>query len=227
MTIAAVTGGREYVPTARDPEQLRQWLMDHSVTVLRHGACRGVDQWAAGVASDAGITVEPWDAPWDLGPSAGPLRNRAMLRGDPTWNRPTSGPADCLAAFPGGRGTADCCRAATELKIDVTALGGRKEDEALPTVVNRHHYARFPSEGRYIGRGTPLGNPFTVQEHDDALERYKRWIWDKIQRQDASVLAEMKTITPQTLLVCSCKPRPCHGDVVVAAWSWMRDNGLL
>jgi len=99
-----------------------------------------------------------------------------------------------------------------------------------PQVVNRHHYRRtgLPRGARYIGRGTPLGNPYTVAEHgSSALELYRKWLWKKIRQRDVAVMEEMRRIKPGDLLVCSCKPRPCHGDVVVAAWTWMRREGLL
>ena len=104
------------------------------------------------------------------------------------------------------------------------------ELDLLPVVVNRHWYKDkpFPPRWRYIGRGKPLGNPFTVKEHGEAaLDLYRRWLWDKIQARDPSVLAELRQIGPDTALVCSCAPRPCHGDVVVRAWAWIRDQGLL
>lgn len=230
VTIVAITGGRDYVPTERDAQTFRAWLGLVGATVLRHGDCRGVDRWGAGIASAASVTVEGWAADWSMGPSGGPLRNRAMLRGDTSWDRPTSGQVQHLGAFPGADGTADCIRAATELDVEVHIIGGRTPEEQLPTVVNRHWYKgeSLPSEARYIGRGTPLGNLYTVSEHGErALELYRMWLWDKIHRSDAAVCAEMQAITPETLLVCSCKPRPCHGDVVVRAWSWMRENGMI
>lgn len=100
----------------------------------------------------------------------------------------------------------------------------------IPTVVNRHHYKRkrLPPQARYIGRRTPLGNPYTVKEHgQEAMELYCRWLIDKLRHNDADVLAEMRSITPATLLVCSCKPRPCHGDVVLGCWVWMKARGML
>ena len=101
----------------------------------------------------------------------------------------------------------------------------------LPEVVNRHWYHKtgLPPEARYIGRGTPLGNPFTAQQYevDEALDLYRRWLWKKIRGGDEAVLAELRRITPETKLVCSCKPKPCHGDVVVRAWGWIRDQGML
>lgn len=94
----------------------------------------------------------------------------------------------------------------------------------MPTVVNRHHYRDgLPPGSIYIGRGTPLGNPYTVKEHGvAALDLYRRHLWAAIRREDAAILGALRAIEEASLLVCSCKPRPCHGDVVVAAWAWLR-----
>lgn len=49
-----------------------------------------------------------------------------------------------------------------------------------PIVINRHHFhgKPLPTPNLYIGRGTPLGNPFTLAEHerDEALLLYRRWL---------------------------------------------------
>lgn len=91
-------------------------------------------------------------------------------------------------------------------------------------VVNRHHFPDgVPSPSIYIGRGTPLGNPFTVKEWGElALPKYREWLWEKLNEQDSAVLGAFAEITVEHKLVCSCKPRPCHGDVIVAAWDWLR-----
>ncbi len=97
--------------------------------------------------------------------------------------------------------------------------------EQIPIVVNRHHFRnkQIPEPSLYVGRGTPLGNPFTVQKHGPgALELYRRHLWQKIRGRDVAVLAAMGAITAKHSLVCSCKPRPCHGDVIVRAWVWMQ-----
>lgn len=93
-----------------------------------------------------------------------------------------------------------------------------------PTVVNRHHFRGkpLPRPSVYIGRGTPLGNPFRYPEHPDAMERYRAWLWERIKARDAAVLAALLEIRAETHLVCSCAPRPCHGDVVVRAWEWLQ-----
>lgn len=106
----------------------------------------------------------------------------------------------------------------------------------MPHVINRHAYrsrARpdlppLPVPALYIGRGTPLGNPNTRQDIPDTaknLTAYRRHLWGLIVARDAKALEWLGRITEDTALVCSCAPRPCHGDVVVAAWRWWRENG--
>jgi hypothetical protein len=95
------------------------------------------------------------------------------------------------------------------------------------TVLNRHHYhgAALPAPWVYIGRGTPLGNPFTKKEHGErALELYRRHLWDAIERHDPAILKAL-ALAPGTFIVCSCAPAPCHGDVVAEVWEWLVGKG--
>jgi hypothetical protein len=73
-----------------------------------------------------------------------------------------------------------------------------------------------------------LGNPFRREQHgDDAIRLYKRWLFDRLRGGDAAVMRAMRSIGPESLLICSCAPRPCHADVVLAAWYWLGEVGLL
>lgn len=106
-----------------------------------------------------------------------------------------------------------------------------------PYVVNRHWYAsrnEIPEPWIYVGRGTPLGNEFTVQDHGPklAMKKYRLWLWERICERHPAVLAELGRITTDTSLVCSCKSKPgatnpCHADVIVKAWRWIRDRAAL
>ena len=96
----------------------------------------------------------------------------------------------------------------------------------MPTVINRHHYRGkdLPEPWLYVGRGTPLGNPYTLAEHGmNALPLYKAWLWRQIRSGSPLVLAALRSITPEHHLVCSCAPRACHADIIVRAWLWLRD----
>ena len=100
----------------------------------------------------------------------------------------------------------------------------------MPYVENRKTWNGHWPEGRalYIGRrtriaqterqrgamnGTALGN-----HHYAGLDRYEEWLRERIEARDASVLAAIDMIRDDTILVCSCAPAPCHGDVVLKVW---------
>lgn len=98
----------------------------------------------------------------------------------------------------------------------------------MPTVINRHHFKgrALPEPNVYIGRGTPLGNPFTREEHgEQAIALYRDHLWTKIEARDPGVLAALNAITPAHNLVCSCAPRPCHGHVVLEVAEWLAGKG--
>ena len=73
----------------------------------------------------------------------------------------------------------------------------------------------------YIGRGSKWGNPFThiadkktkadfiVASRDEAIESYRDWLLK--QPQLLNDLHELKGKT----LGCFCKPKKCHGDILV------------
>lgn len=123
--IAAVTGGRDLVPTAELASAFVSALRHHGVTVLRHGACRGADTWAAALASALGIKLEAWPADWNKhGRAAGPIRNRRMLTGQVLTGQQERVRVDLLLALPGGRGTADCRAGAVDFGIPVVVIGG-------------------------------------------------------------------------------------------------------
>ena len=91
----------------------------------------------------------------------------------------------------------------------------------------------FGDQWVYIGRAnnyaelpqSPLANPFKVKDfggRGKTLPDYRRWLWERIQAGDEAVLAALKAIDESTMLVCWCKPGPCHGDVVRAAAEWLQ-----
>jgi hypothetical protein len=80
-------------------------------------------------------------------------------------------------------------------------------------------YARLPT--------SPLANPFKVKEfagRGQTLSHYRRWLWQHIQDGNEEVINALKTIDDQTVLICWCKPGPCHGDVVKAAAVWLQQQ---
>lgn len=133
----------------------------------------------------------------------------------------------------------------------------------MPTVVSRKRYLpvdgwgpppkrpltgrerrpSMPADAVYVGRGSPLGNPYRIDHRTgevfdpmgdrvgfgvgDALRLYRVWLHEKLTAEDARVMVAMRSIGPDTLLVCSCAPKPCHADRVLSAWMWLKNTGAL
>jgi len=84
------------------------------------------------------------------------------------------------------------------------------------TVVNKYHKLPYDI---YIGRGSKWGNPFShmsntkarfkVDTREEAIEKYREWIMTQQHLLDSLDELEGKT------LCCFCKPRACHGDVLI------------
>lgn len=101
---------------------------------------------------------------------------------------------------------------------------------ALPEIkiVNNHRLCL--EENEYIGRGSPLGNPFShmentkarykVETREQAIEAYARWLLEQIQANNQSIIDEMDRLAHiamdegKLVLRCYCAPKPCHGDVI-------------
>lgn len=89
----------------------------------------------------------------------------------------------------------------------------------LIQVVNKHH----KQDGEYIGRGSPLGNPWPIQGLDTreiVIARYKVYLRQQIENGNQEVINELErlgniAITTGSLnLQCFCSPQLCHGDVI-------------
>ncbi|MGL5307935.1 MAG: DUF4326 domain-containing protein [Aeromonas veronii] len=75
-------------------------------------------------------------------------------------------------------------------------------------VVNRYH------EGYdvYIGRGTKWGNPHKDMPRDQAISLYRKTLREYI-RTGKITRADILELDGKRL-GCSCKPKPCHGDII-------------
>ncbi len=89
-------------------------------------------------------------------------------------------------------------------------------------VMNRHALNRpWPIGSVYIGRGTPLGNPFVMGRDGDRAEviaKYRVWLIAKIHERDTAVMRAMHALNHESILVCSCAPKPCHAEVIKQLW---------
>lgn len=86
-------------------------------------------------------------------------------------------------------------------------------------IVNKHH----GKSGEYIGRGSPLGNPFVIGKdgsREQVIAKYRVWLNEQILRKNPVVLDELNRLGNKAIdekglaLQCFCYPKPCHGEVI-------------
>ena len=83
------------------------------------------------------------------------------------------------------------------------------------TVVNK----RISKYEVYIGRGSKWGNPFHMSnesQRNEVIERYEVYARNKFSKEELKVLVGKR-------LGCFCKPKRCHGDILVKL---IREYGL-
>lgn len=80
-----------------------------------------------------------------------------------------------------------------------------------PRVHNKYHKTA-PPDAIYVGRGSPWGNPFPIGNH---VSRSREAV---IERFRVEVLPHLD-LTPLRgkHLVCFCKPKACHADLLLEA----------
>lgn len=64
----------------------------------------------------------------------------------------------------------------------------------------------------YIGRGSKWGNPFKIGpdgNRQEVIAKYREWI-----QSQPELMASLPELDGKTL-GCFCKPKACHGDVLV------------
>jgi hypothetical protein len=79
------------------------------------------------------------------------------------------------------------------------------------------------SRGEYVGRPSPLGNPFKLEQESDrdaVIARYEVWLRERVAARDQRVCDELNRLyciardTALLELVCWCAPKRCHADVI-------------
>ena len=77
----------------------------------------------------------------------------------------------------------------------------------------------------YIGRPSRWGNPFPVADktegsRQEAIARYREHLWKQIKSGEVS-LTDLIELDGKRL-GCFCKPKACHGDILVKAVHWAK-----
>jgi len=81
----------------------------------------------------------------------------------------------------------------------------------------------------YVGRGSPLGNPYTsrknskanfqVPDKETAISKYKEYLLEEISKENVKILKEIHKIENKIRkgnvnLICYCYPKKCHAEVI-------------
>jgi hypothetical protein len=77
----------------------------------------------------------------------------------------------------------------------------------------------------YIGRGSVWGNPFAINDaagdtRDVVIEKYRAHLFNLVKNGEVT-LEQLRELDGKTL-GCFCKPKPCHGDIIVKAVEWAK-----
>lgn len=81
---------------------------------------------------------------------------------------------------------------------------------------------KWDKDAIYIGRGSPLGNPFVMHTEDDretVCDKYEEWFNKQVQEENQKVLKELRRIyllakRQDIVLGCYCSPKRCHGETI-------------
>lgn len=99
--------------------------------------------------------------------------------------------------------------------------------------LNGIEVAKGRGPGIYIGRPSPLGNPFKINREasrETVITFYEAWLREKAYRpghRDPKVRKALARIFwkarhERVVLRCWCAPLACHGDVIVRMWAARR-----
>lgn len=78
----------------------------------------------------------------------------------------------------------------------------------------------------YVGRGSPLGNPFVMHNESmrkEVCEKYETFFNKEKKAEGSPVRTELMVLLKRMLdgeklnLQCFCKPRRCHADTLAAS----------
>ena len=73
----------------------------------------------------------------------------------------------------------------------------------------------------YIGRGSVFGNPFIIGKDETREEVINKF--EQYARKNKAVMQFIKDLHPDSILGCFCKPKACHGDVIIKIWKELNE----
>jgi hypothetical protein len=104
-------------------------------------------------------------------------------------------------------------------------------------VCNKHHEKPKFGKTFYIGRGSPLGNPFShkgypgttkTKDRTEAVACYGTYLRERIAEKDLAICEALEHMSAANHfgtinLMCFCAPLACHGDVIKSVLLDMED----
>lgn len=83
---------------------------------------------------------------------------------------------------------------------------------------------KWDKGAQYIGRGSPLGNPFVMTSEADrnlVCDQYEAWFQERVKANDPKVVAALSrlqrlAVDGDLVLGCFCAPKRCHGETIKA-----------
>jgi hypothetical protein len=104
----------------------------------------------------------------------------------------------------------------------------------IVTILNKRHYPEgLPNNAVYVGRPTPLGNPWSAlrkgtpdelaASRKSVIDQYRTWLDLQWKSKNPRVVGELRRLaniletTGELDLACWCSPKPCHADVIAKA----------
>jgi hypothetical protein len=69
----------------------------------------------------------------------------------------------------------------------------------------------------YIGRPSPLGNPFRMGHHGNRDQVIR--MFESYARKHPEIIAEIRKLPQDAVLGCFCYPKACHGDAIIKLWN--------
>lgn len=97
----------------------------------------------------------------------------------------------------------------------------------MTTVVNKYKVNMSDPDIVYIGRGSVWGNDSEMKDRSDGerervIQNYRKQLRDQLQ--SGSITKEDLLELDGKRLACYCAPKACHGDVLVKAIEWVKEN---
>jgi hypothetical protein len=100
--------------------------------------------------------------------------------------------------------------------MEITIVNKRVLNDPLPGVIRV-----------YVGRPSPLGNPFVVGRDGDratVIAKYRKWLYANLNTREVRLALDDLLASARKSpieLVCWCAPAACHANIIARAITWL------